>query len=82
MSHDRLKTFATDLGNSVINHWEKIGVVVPPPATKGVSLLVGLTTSTITLPQQDQKHLFMGHVSASSNTSHHVMSKQKHLLTC
>lgn len=36
VSYDRLKTFSTDIANSVINHWEQIGVVVPPQAVKGV----------------------------------------------
>ena len=36
VSYDRLKTFSTDIANSVIKHWEHIGVVVPPQAVKGV----------------------------------------------
>ena len=36
VSYDHLRTFSTDIANSVINHWEQIGVVVPPQAVKGV----------------------------------------------
>lgn len=36
VSYDRLKTFSTDIANSVISHWEQIGVVVPPQAVTGV----------------------------------------------
>ena len=36
VSYDRLRTFSTDITNSIIKHWEQIGVVVPPQAMKGV----------------------------------------------
>ena len=36
VSYDHLQSFSTDITNSVISHWEQIGVVVPPQAVKGV----------------------------------------------
>ena len=36
MSYDCLNTFSTDIANSVISHWEQIGVVVSPQVIKGV----------------------------------------------
>ena len=36
ISYDRLRTFSIDIANSVIEHWNKEGVVVPPQAVKGV----------------------------------------------
>ena len=36
ISYDRLRTLSTDIANSVIYHWEQIGVVVPPQAVKHV----------------------------------------------
>ena len=41
VSYDRLKTFSIDIANSVISHWEQIGVVVPPQAVKGVFTIGG-----------------------------------------
>lgn len=36
ISYDRLRVLGTDMANSVIRHWEDIGVVVPPQAIKNV----------------------------------------------
>ena len=36
VSYYRLRRLSTDLANSIISYWEKIGVVVPPQAIKGV----------------------------------------------
>ncbi len=36
ISYDRLRVLSTDIANSVIGHWEKVGVVVPPQAVKHV----------------------------------------------
>ena len=36
ISRYRLRTIAIDIANSVIAHWEKEGVVVPPQAVKNV----------------------------------------------
>ncbi len=34
--YDRLRVLSTDIANSVIGHWEQVGVVVPPQAVKSV----------------------------------------------
>lgn len=36
ISYDRLRVLSTDIANSVISHWEQVGVVVPPQAVKQV----------------------------------------------
>ena len=36
ISYDRLLVLSTDIANSVIAHWENLGVVVPPQAVKNV----------------------------------------------
>ena len=36
ISYDRLRVLSTDIANSVIGHWEQVGVVVPPQAVKHV----------------------------------------------
>ena len=36
ISYDRLRVLSTDIANSVIGHWEQVGLVVPPQAVKHV----------------------------------------------
>ncbi|XP_014676237.1 PREDICTED: uncharacterized protein LOC106816189 [Priapulus caudatus] len=36
IAYDRLRVLSTDIANSVIGHWEQVGVVVPPQAVKHV----------------------------------------------
>ncbi len=36
ISYDRLRVLSTDIANSIIGHWEQVGVVVPPQAVKDV----------------------------------------------
>ena len=41
VSYDRIKTLSTDIANSVISHWNELGVVVPSQAVLGVFSTIG-----------------------------------------
>ena len=56
VSFDRLRTFSTDVTNSIIMHWEQISVAVPHQDNKGVLLQVGSIIS-ITTHHRPQQHL-------------------------
>ena len=54
ISYDRLRVLSTDIANSVIGHWEQVGVVVPLRQLNTFSPQAVLTTLTIIHPLRRQ----------------------------